>query len=125
MEPSVIVIALDGPLARDIAALCERVLESLGDGTRGRVVCDVAGLTTLDLTVVDALARLQLEARRSGRRLYLRGASPELMELLTVTGLIRALPRTGRLRVEPGRQTEEWKERRGVQEEGDPGDPVA
>ena len=40
-----------------------------------------------DLSVVDALARLQLMAERFGYSLRVRGASAELLELLELAGL--------------------------------------
>jgi ABC-type transporter Mla MlaB component len=51
------------------------------------VVVDVSGLTSVDLAAVDALARLELAARRHGSRVRLRGAGSELQDLLALTGL--------------------------------------
>jgi ABC-type transporter Mla MlaB component len=53
--------------------------------------CDVRGLRP-DAVTVDALARLQLAARRSGRRVRLRNASAELLELVRFMGLRDVLP---------------------------------
>jgi hypothetical protein len=64
-----------------------------------------------DVATVDALARLQLAARRAGRRLRLRRASKELVELITFCGLGEVLG------VEPRRQTEEREEPLRVEEE--------
>jgi anti-anti-sigma regulatory factor len=47
---------------------------------------DAAGLPA-DVVTVDALARLQLAARRSGRKVRLTGASPELIRLIRLCGL--------------------------------------
>ena len=44
-----------------------------------------------DAVTVDALARLQLAARRLSCRLLLRNASPELLELVTFMGLADVL----------------------------------
>jgi anti-anti-sigma regulatory factor len=44
-----------------------------------------------DAVAVDALARLQLAARRHGCELRLRNASPELRELIAFMGLQRVL----------------------------------
>lgn len=76
----------DGP------RLCEELAAKLGRaGTReaadGDVICDVGGLTQVNLAVVDVLARLQLTARRLGGRLRLHGAPPELLALLVLVGL--------------------------------------
>ena len=50
-------------------------------------VCDVDP----DAVTVDALARLQLAARRLSCRLLLRNASPELLELVAFMGLADVL----------------------------------
>ncbi|MDP8967128.1 MAG: STAS domain-containing protein [Actinomycetota bacterium] len=50
------------------------------------IVCDIAALPA-DAHAVDALARLQLTARRLHRRLRLQRASPQLEELLDFAGL--------------------------------------
>jgi hypothetical protein len=55
-----------------------------------RVVCDVAGVEP-DAVTVDALARLQLAARRHGYRVLLQGASPELLEIVELMGLTDVL----------------------------------
>ena len=72
-----------------------------------------------DLGTVDALARLQLAARRSGLELRLRHVSDELLELITFVGLGEVLG------LEPRRQPEEREERVGVEEEGELDDPSA
>jgi anti-anti-sigma regulatory factor len=55
----------------------------------------------VDIGTVDALARLQLSARRLGRRLRLREVPLELRELIELAGLTRVLG------VEPVGQAEE------------------
>jgi ABC-type transporter Mla MlaB component len=45
-----------------------------------------------DLAAVDALARLALVARRFGREVRLRRASPELGDLIELAGLSEVLP---------------------------------
>ena len=88
---------------------------------------DVASISHLGLLAVDALARLQLEARRRGGRIALTNASPELAELIDLAGLRSVLPclESVELIVEVGGQAEEREEPRRVEEEGDPADPVA
>jgi hypothetical protein len=49
-------------------------------------------LADCDLAMVDALARLQLEARRAGCSIQLRDASGELTELLDLAGLGDVVP---------------------------------
>jgi hypothetical protein len=50
------------------------------------VVCDIGGVEASAVTV-DALARLQLTARRNGLSLRFEGASSELLELIGFMGL--------------------------------------
>jgi hypothetical protein len=82
------------------------------------VVCDVGALTPADLRAVDALARLQLAARRLGCRLRVTRASSELRQLLGCVGLTEAV-----LGVEVGRQAEDREERVGIEEERELDDP--
>jgi anti-anti-sigma regulatory factor len=70
-----------------------------------------------DLGTIDALARLQLTARRAGLHMRLRAVPRELRELLELVGLDEVLG------VEPRRQPEEREERRGVEEERELDDP--
>lgn len=61
---------------------------------RGRITfvfCDVEGVQA-DAVTVDALARLQLAARRDQCHVRLRGASNELRELVAFMGLRDVLP---------------------------------
>jgi ABC-type transporter Mla MlaB component len=82
--------AIRGPLARaDLPGLCERVCGLLS-GAPGDVYCDVEGVDA-DAVVVDALARLQLAARRHGCRVRLCHASRELRELVAFMGLADVL----------------------------------
>ncbi len=83
------------------------------------IVCDAAELSGQDLEFVDALARLQLAARRRGFRIRLQDPPPDLAQLLELCGLGEALG------VQAGREPEHREEARGVQEEGDAGDPPA
>ena len=55
------------------------------------VLCDVEGVAA-DAAAVEALARLQLVARRAGCELRLRNASPELRDLVAFMGLRDVLP---------------------------------
>jgi hypothetical protein len=82
-----------------------------------RLSCDVGALPA-DAVALDALARLQLAARRVGLELELCNASRELCCLITFTGLEEVL------RVEPGREAEEREKRLGVEEERELGDPA-
>jgi ABC-type transporter Mla MlaB component len=66
----------------------------------GVVDLHVASLGSCDLGTVDRLARCALEARRQGHRIRLVGASPELIELLALSGLTRVIPAA------PGREAD-------------------
>jgi ABC-type transporter Mla MlaB component len=54
-------------------------------------LCDVQGVEP-DAVTVDALARLQLAARRQGCQVRLRNASDELLQLVDFMGLADVLP---------------------------------
>ena len=77
-------------LREDLPGLCARVCALL-EGSGARVVlCDVRGVD-VDAVTVDALARLQLAARRRGCRVRLRHASTDLRELVALMGLADVL----------------------------------
>jgi ABC-type transporter Mla MlaB component len=83
--------AIWGPIARDdLPGLCDRVCALLTATGGGDVRCDVAGVDA-DAVTVDALARLQLAARRQGCRIHLRNASDDLLELVAFMGLCDVL----------------------------------
>jgi ABC-type transporter Mla MlaB component len=85
--PRVIAFTIRGPIARaDLPGLCDRVCALLAASAAGVAVCDVTGVEA-DAVTVDALARLQLGARRHACRVRLVGASEELRELVAFMGL--------------------------------------
>lgn len=71
-----------------------------------------------DLSLVDALARLQLTARRRGRPMRLRDVSEELRALLELVGLADVLALEARREAELGEQV-------GVEEVVQSDDPPA
>jgi ABC-type transporter Mla MlaB component len=84
--------AIRGPISRsDLPALCDRVSEVLRTYGDREILCDVRNLHP-DAVAVDALARLQLAARRHRSRIRLRHASAELLELVAFMGLGDVLP---------------------------------
>jgi anti-anti-sigma regulatory factor len=118
MEPTTIVFTVHGPISRtDLPGLCERVCRLLHGSDAEVVVCEVGELVAADAVAIDALARLELAAKRLGRYVLLRGVSPELRRLLAFCGI-------DGLRIEPRRQAEEREEIRRVQEERQLGDPA-
>ena len=120
-----VVLTVGGRVGRaDIPYLCGRLRDVLPSTDADVVVCDVRCLEDPDAATVDALAHLQLTARRLGHRLQLRHACATLRELLDLMGLSGALPLYEALLVEPTGEAEERKEPRGVEEKADPGDPT-
>lgn len=71
----------------DVERLCRRLQTCAERPPRGPILCDAGMLADPDLRTIDALARIQLSARRLGRELRLRNASSELAELLDLAGL--------------------------------------
>jgi ABC-type transporter Mla MlaB component len=89
--PQAIDFAVRGPIARaDLHGLCERVCALLEDSGAIVAVCDLHSVEP-DAVTVDALARLQLAARRQGCRVRLRHASSELRNLVSFMGLEEVL----------------------------------
>jgi ABC-type transporter Mla MlaB component len=90
--PRTMAVAIGGPIARaDLPGLCVRVCTLLERSGADVAVCDVSGVEP-DAVTIDALARLQLAARRHGCQVRLRHASRELLELLAFMGLRDVLP---------------------------------
>lgn len=84
-------VAIWGPIARDdLPGLCDRVCALLRASGAGVVRCDVSGVD-VDAVTVDALARLQLAARRQGCEVRLRHASGDLHDLVAFMGLADVL----------------------------------
>jgi len=85
--PRTITFAIRGPLAReDLPALYSRVCILLETSGASVAVCEVSGVAA-DAVSVDALARMQLAARRHRCRVELRHASDQLRELIAFMGL--------------------------------------
>jgi ABC-type transporter Mla MlaB component len=92
VAPRTTAFAIGGPITRaDLPGLCERVCALLEKSDAGVAFCDVRGVDT-DAVTVDALARLQLAARRHGCQVRMRNASVELRALLAFMGLEDVLP---------------------------------
>ena len=85
--PQTVALAIGGRITRaDLPGLGERICTLLERTDVKVVVCDVTSAGP-DAVTVDALARVQLAARRHGCRTRLCGASSELIELLDFAGL--------------------------------------
>lgn len=95
-------VAFDGPSASfgiraplrrsDLAGLCDRVCRLLETAEAAVAYCDVGAVPAVDAVTVDALARLQVAARRRGCQIRLRGASADLRRLIALMGLTDVLP---------------------------------
>lgn len=92
------------------------------DDAAGTVVCDVSHLTHPDAGTIDALARLQLAARRCGCRVRLRNANLELRRLIALAGLDEVLSTGSGL--QGCRQTEQGEQPGRVEELREPADPA-
>jgi ABC-type transporter Mla MlaB component len=91
-RPHALAFAVRGPIARDdLPGLCTRVRALLDGSDADVALCDVAGVDA-DAVTVDALARLQLAARRYGCRVHLLNACDELVALVEFMGLTDVLP---------------------------------
>ena len=119
-----LVLAIAAPLSRDdVPALCERARAALVATGAPLVIYDVAALDPVDITSVEAVARLTLLARRLGRSVEVRNASLDLLGLVGLCGLRSVLLGAARTSgVEAGRQPEQREEPLRVEEEGYPRD---
>jgi ABC-type transporter Mla MlaB component len=96
-EPSTprrdVVLAVRGRITDEtVPHWCARVADLLADPGVGAITCDLSGVVRPDVTALDALARMQLVARRLGRTIRLRHASTDMCALLTLAGLTDVLP---------------------------------
>lgn len=88
----VVSLTIAGPIERaDLPALYDRVCRLFARNHGCLVYCDVTHVRA-DVVTVEALARLQLVARRTQCRVVLRNASAELRELTALMGLTDVLP---------------------------------
>ena len=87
-----VAFAISGPIDRaDLPGLCDRVCRLLERSDAAVALCDVSGVD-VDAVTVDALARLQLAAKRHGCRVRLRNAEADLVQLVAFLGLNDVLP---------------------------------
>ena len=92
VPPGQISFVVNGPIRRrDLAGLSARLCRLLARGDVELALCELRGVEA-NAVAVDALARLQLAARRRGSRLCVRGASADLRELVSLLGLLDVLP---------------------------------
>lgn len=80
-------MAIHGPISpADLPGLCDRICSLLREHQPRVVRCDVRSVDP-DVVTVDALARLQLAAKRQRCLFRLVGASQALRELVELMGL--------------------------------------
>jgi len=85
-------LVIKGPIRRaDLPDLSARVCTFFAMHAGATVRCDVSGVGC-DAVTVDALARLQWVAGRSGCVVVLHNAAPELLGLVELMGLSAVLP---------------------------------
>jgi len=83
----VLTFAIYGPITRpDLPGLCGRVCTLLERAAADVALCDVRGVPA-DAVTVDALAQLQLAARRRGYQVRLLNSTRDLRELVDLMGL--------------------------------------
>ena len=84
-------LEIRAPLRRDdLPGLFARTCALLPEHQPDRILCDVTGIEP-DAVSMDALARLQLAARRNGCRVDFQGASARLRALIDFSGLAEVL----------------------------------
>jgi hypothetical protein len=119
-------LVVAGPIADgDVPRLCERLRAVIASSDAELVVCDVAALPA-NARAIEALARLQLTARRLHRRIRLQRAAPGLEHLLQFVGLadvVPVSPTSTPLGGQRGRNAEEGEHPRRVEEGVDRDDP--
>ena len=82
-----VAVTIRGPLQRsDLPGLYARVCALFTANRGATLVCDVTGVA-VDAVAVEALARLQLGARRNGCTVRLLSAPRELIDLVSFMGL--------------------------------------
>ena len=116
-------LALAGHIGRtDVDRLCDevRAVLSRAVSVTERLDVDVTGLARPDVAAVDALARVQLTARRLGLDVTFCGACPELVELVRLAGLCGVLALEARSGIETRGKPEEREEPLRIEEERDP-----
>jgi anti-anti-sigma regulatory factor len=113
-------VVVSSPLTRaGIATLCELTRALVEASDAYLVVVDLGDLVDPDAVAVDAVARLQLTARRLGKRMRFRHACRQVHELVAMMGLGDVLHLDPGSRLEPWRETEQREQARGVEEEAD------
>jgi anti-anti-sigma regulatory factor len=97
-----------------VARLSEGVARIVAAGV-DVVVCDVADVVRPDLLAVDAVARMQLAARRHGGTIRLLAAAPALTALVELAGLAEVVrPWADDDGIDPGPPHLPWEVEAGI-----------
>jgi STAS domain len=108
-----VVVVIDGPLTRhDVAGLCAAARRLLTTRDVSEITYDVGAAVAPDLTAIDAVARLELTARRAAGSIRVRRASGELRALLAAVGLCDVVALCDGSPLEPGGHVEEGEQTR-------------
>ncbi|MGH2679767.1 MAG: hypothetical protein ACRDG8_04690 [Actinomycetota bacterium] len=102
------------------AGICDRARDLVVDPDADLLVVDIGELTAPDVVAVDAMARVQLGARRLRRQVRFRHACPEILELVELLGLADVLRLDTASGIEPTWQAEQREQGGRVEEERDP-----
>lgn len=109
----------------DIRPIADQLVRELRRDDVAEVLVDVSLVRRPDVADIDALARLQLGARRHGSQVRLVGPCPRLLELLALVGFEELLPADDGSSGDIHREAEHGEEPVDVEVGVDPGDAVA
>jgi ABC-type transporter Mla MlaB component len=120
-------VAVRPHLAREeVRALGEQLVRRLSEGDVAEVQVDVSSVRRPDVAYIDALARIQLVARRQDSRVRLIGPCSRLLELLVLVGLEDTFRDEGDTSgLELHREPEHREQPLDVEVGVDPGDQIA
>jgi ABC-type transporter Mla MlaB component len=117
-------VIVDAPIRESaVPSLCRRVSAALATSDSRRVDCDVGAVTEADVGALEALARMQLAARRLGGNVRFQRVSDDMMRLLALVGLDEVLLAEFDGAGDPIGEAEEREQRGGVEEGVDLPDP--
>jgi anti-anti-sigma regulatory factor len=89
-RPRTITVVVPTPVEGE--ALCRRIRERIEEHAGAElVICDLTHIRRPDAAVIDALARVELTARRLGCTVLYRHAHPDVRSLLDLAGLRQVL----------------------------------
>lgn len=104
-EPPAPILPVAPAGEEDLSRLCDSARSLLAATGATELVCDASALPP-DLAAVNALARLELTARRAGARIVVRDPDPLLRNLLELVGLPLQMEGQIEQREPPGRVEE-------------------